>query len=93
VAASLADWLDLFKRKYGEHAQRNAPGGRLYVDPHLPPWLPDMTLLDLRLGQSVLDIRFWREGDSTQFEVLRGDPDAVEVRSISLASNELSRGF
>jgi hypothetical protein len=28
----------------------NAPGGRLYVDPHLPPWLPDMTLLDLRLG-------------------------------------------
>ena len=71
----------------------NAPGGRLYVDPHLPPWLPDMTLLDLRLGQSVLDIRFWREGDSTRFEVLRGDPDAVEVRSISLASNELSRGF
>ena len=68
----------------------NAPGGRLYVDPHLPPWLPDMTLLDLRLGQSVLDIRFWREGDSTRFEVLRGDPDAVEVRSISLASNELS---
>ena len=71
----------------------NAPGGRLYVDPHLPPWLPDMTLLDLRLGQSVLDIRFWREGDSTRFEVLRGDPDAVEVRSISLASSELSRGF
>ena len=71
----------------------NAPGGRLYVDPHLPAWLPDMTLLDLRLGQSVLDIRFWREGDSTRFEVLRGDPDAVEARSISLASNELSRGF
>jgi len=70
----------------------NAPRGRLYVDPHLPGWLPDITLLDLRLGQNEFDIRFWREGESTQFEVLRGDPHAVEARSIVLASDELRRG-
>jgi glycogen debranching enzyme len=70
----------------------NAPRGRLYVDPHLPDWLPDMTLLDLRLGQSVFDIRFWREGDNTRFDILRGDPHAVEARSVVLASNELRQG-
>jgi hypothetical protein len=64
----------------------NAPGGRLYVDPHLPPWLPDMILLDLRQGQSVLDIRFWREDDSTRFEVLR----AIRMRWKSAASRWLA---
>jgi glycogen debranching enzyme len=65
----------------------NAPHGRLYVDPHLPDWLPDVTLLDLRLGQGVLDIRFWRDGGSTLFEVLRGDPDAVAAGGAVLASD------
>ena len=70
----------------------DAPRGRLYVDPHLPDWLPDVTLLDLRLGQSVFDIRFWREGESMRFEVLRGDPHAVETRSVVLASDLLRQG-
>ena len=70
----------------------HAPRGRLYVDPHLPDWLPDVMLLDLRLGDTVFDIRFWREGESTRFEVLRGDPHAIETRSVVLASDLLRQG-
>lgn len=56
-----------------------APPGRLGIDPVLPDWLPDLTLLGLRLGGNAFDIRFWREGEETRHEVLRGDP-AVVVR-------------
>jgi glycogen debranching enzyme len=59
----------------------DAPRGKLYVDPSLPEWLPDLTVLDLRVGKHRFDIRFWRAGAETQFEVLRGDPKAVERRS------------
>ena len=60
--------------------QPDAPHERLYVDPVLPRWLPDVTLSDLRLGRRHFDIRFWREGDATQFEVLRGDGHLVQRR-------------
>ena len=56
----------------------DAPRGKLHIDPLLPEWLPDLTVLDLRLGGHRFDIQFWRDGDETQFEVLRGDPKAVE---------------
>ncbi len=59
----------------------DAPRGKLYVDPLLPEWLPDLTMFDLRVGEHRLDIRFWRDGGETQFEVLRGDPEAVEHRT------------
>jgi hypothetical protein len=55
----------------------DAPRGKLYVDPQLPQWLPDLTLLDLHLGRYRFDIRFRRDGDQTQFEVLKGDPEAI----------------
>src|SRR5215470_7399471 len=29
----------------------DAPRGKLYIDPQLPQWLPDLTLLDLHLGR------------------------------------------
>jgi glycogen debranching enzyme len=62
--------------------QPDAPRGKLYVDPWLPPWLPDITLQDLRLGKKTLDMRFWRgENETTHFEVLRGDASVVEMRS------------
>ena len=65
----------------------DAPRGALYVDPHLPAWLPDLTLNDLRLGEHTLDLRFWREGEVTRHEVLRGDPSLVKRRD----SEELRR--
>jgi len=62
--------------------QQDAPRGKLYVDPALPDWLPDVTLTDLRLGQRRFDIRFWREGKDTALKVLTGKRDAVEQMSI-----------
>jgi len=56
----------------------DAPRGKLRVDPLLPAWLPDLTVSDLRVGKQRFDIRFWRDGGQTQFEVLQGDPKAVE---------------
>ena len=55
----------------------DAPGGKLGLDPMLPRWLPDITLLGLRLGRQSFDIRFTRKDDGTVFEVLRGDASAV----------------
>ena len=59
----------------------DAPRGKLGLDPVLPPWLPDVTLHGLRLGQQSFDIRFTRQEDGTVFEVLRGDASAV-VRAV-----------
>jgi glycogen debranching enzyme len=64
--------------------QQDAPRGKLYVDPALPDWLPDVTLVDLRLERRRFDIRFWRDGKDTVFKVLKGKPDAVERTSIAL---------
>jgi hypothetical protein len=52
----------------------DAPRNRLYIDPLLPAWLPDLTVRDLRIGQNKFAIRFWREGGETAFEVIDGDP-------------------
>jgi glycogen debranching enzyme len=61
----------------------DVPHNKLYVDPYLPAWLPDLTVHDLRIGKHMLDIRFWREGERTAFEVLKGDPKLVEHRDIA----------
>jgi hypothetical protein len=37
-------------------------------------------VLGLRVHNYIFDIRFWREGEDTKFEVLRGDPKLVEHR-------------
>jgi glycogen debranching enzyme len=61
----------------------DAPRNKLYVDPLLPPWLPDLTVRDLRVGRHKLDLRFWREGGETHFEVTKGDARVVERCDIS----------
>ena len=61
--------------------QPDAPNETLYVDPDLPDWLPDVTLIDLRLGRRHLDIRFKRDGGKTVWEVVRGDAHVVKYRS------------
>ncbi|MBS0166708.1 MAG: amylo-alpha-1,6-glucosidase [Nitrospira sp.] len=42
----------------------------LYINPLLPPWLPDLTVHQLRVGKATLDLRFWREGAVTRYDVL-----------------------
>jgi glycogen debranching enzyme len=63
----------------------DAPRGVLHVDPVLPHWLPDVTLYGLRLGAHEFDMRFWRDGDATRFEVMRGDPAVVQLRGATPA--------
>jgi hypothetical protein len=70
----------------------DAPRNKLYVDPVLPAWLPDLTVRDLRIGKHKLDIRFWREGEETAFQVIRGDPTPVERCDIASKVAELRSG-
>lgn len=52
-----------------------APLNALLLDPHLPEWLPGITLDRLRVGKAVARIRFWRKDDGTsdyRIEDLRG---------------------
>jgi glycogen debranching enzyme len=67
--------------------QLDGPRGKLYVDPALPDWLRDITLSGLRLGRRRFDIRFWRDGKDTKYEVLTGKHDAVERMSIALSAS------
>ncbi len=60
----------------------DAVASRLYLDPWLPDWLPDITLRDLRIGDQVFDIHFEGLREDTRFQVRRGDPSRVERRSI-----------
>jgi glycogen debranching enzyme len=63
--------------------QPDAPSGKLYLDPALPDWMPDLLLKDLRLGAIVFDIRFWRDGERTLWEVIRGDATMVQARPVA----------
>jgi glycogen debranching enzyme len=48
-----------------------APLGLLLVDPHLPEWLPHLTLRNLRVGTARVTIRFYRKDDGhSDYEVL-----------------------
>jgi hypothetical protein len=48
-----------------------APLHALFLDPHLPSWLPEITLSNLHVGQAVVAIRFHRESNnSSGYEVL-----------------------
>ncbi|MDQ3802781.1 MAG: amylo-alpha-1,6-glucosidase [Acidobacteriota bacterium] len=48
-----------------------APLNVLLVDPHMPEWLPEITLSNLRVGDAVVTIRFYRtKGGGGDYEVL-----------------------
>jgi len=53
----------------GLHATSDADGSRLYVDPALPDWLPELTITSLRAGRGSIDLR----ARGRTFEVLRND--------------------
>jgi glycogen debranching enzyme len=58
----------------------NAPHQQLQVQPVLPDWLPDLHLTHLNVGDATIDLRFWREGQRTQWEIthLKGKLDVRE---------------
>jgi glycogen debranching enzyme len=48
----------------------DAPHKRLYVNPTLPEWLPELQLQQLRVGRCSFTLHFWREGDRSRWEVV-----------------------
>jgi glycogen debranching enzyme len=48
-----------------------APLNLLLIDPHLPEWLPEITLSKLKVGDAALTIRFFRkESGESDYEIL-----------------------
>jgi glycogen debranching enzyme len=47
-----------------------APLKMLLVDPHLPPWLPEITVTGLRVGKARVSLRFFRQGEASTYEIL-----------------------
>jgi glycogen debranching enzyme len=48
-----------------------APLDILLLDPHLPEWLPDLTLHHLRVGKASITIHFYRKEDgSSDYEIM-----------------------
>ena len=70
--------------------QPDAPNGVLYVDPLLPPWLPDVTLRGLEVGSKTFDICFQRRQDATVWTVLRGVERSVVRRPLRAWSRQLT---
>ena len=57
----------------------DAPQRLLSVCPSLPEWLPDLELTNLLVGDAMVGIRFWREGEQTRWKVtnLMGDLQVI----------------
>ncbi len=48
-----------------------APLHALFLDPYLPPWLPEITVSNLHVGEAVVAIRFYRQHDGkSDYEVM-----------------------
>ncbi|HLI28859.1 MAG TPA: amylo-alpha-1,6-glucosidase, partial [Chloroflexota bacterium] len=67
----------------------DAPNGRLYVDPTLPDWLPDLEVTNLEVGATRLDLRAWRVGADTRWEVTRQEGATIEVVQTPMAPDAL----
>jgi hypothetical protein len=63
-----------------------APLKLLAVDPVLPAWLPEVRISNLRIGTAVAQIRFYREGKDSQFEVMDLEGDLKVVRQQPVGS-------
>jgi glycogen debranching enzyme len=63
----------------GIHATTDGAGSRLYVNPALPDWMPDLTISNLRAGKGALSLRFADGGfevlsNTSAFTVVEGQP-------------------
>jgi glycogen debranching enzyme len=45
--------------------QADAPHQCFYIDPELPPWIPELTLRSVEVGSAHVDLQFWREDERT----------------------------
>jgi glycogen debranching enzyme len=64
----------------------DTPHQRLYVNPTLPDWLPEVDLQQLRVGPCLINLHFWREGDRSCWEVrtIQADPNTPHSKIIQV---------
>jgi glycogen debranching enzyme len=63
----------------GIHATSNRAGSKLYVNPALPDWLPELTMRHLRAGAGAVDLRIRGSevevlANTTGFEIVQAPP-------------------
>jgi glycogen debranching enzyme len=64
--------------------QPEGKDGKVYVDPHLPDWMPDLLVRDLQVGSQSFDIQFNRTSSgATDFHVTRGTKEAIVRRPMT----------
>jgi len=65
----------------------DAPQQRLYVNPTLPDWIPEIELQHMQVGPCKITLHFWREGDITRWEVreITADKDTAKEKMIEVA--------
>lgn len=74
-----ATWFLLLRSFLG--LQPNVPEGRLDIQqPCLPAWLPSVRLSNLRIGNTRLDLQFFRKGERANVEVLGVDGAPLRVQ-------------
>jgi glycogen debranching enzyme len=66
----------------GIHARTDGKGSTIYVDPALPPWLPDLAISNLRAGKGAVSITLVDgtlevTSNTTGFDVRHGAPPRV----------------
>src|SRR5205085_764093 len=70
-----------------------APLNLLIVDPHLPEWLPELTVSNLRVGEAVVTLRFRRQTSGhSDYEVIDKSGSLHIVRQPSPWSLEAGLG-
>jgi glycogen debranching enzyme len=57
----------------------DVPGGRIYLEPSLPPWCPSLELSNVRIGAHRLTIRAWRRADGSSEARVSGHDARLEV--------------
>jgi glycogen debranching enzyme len=64
--------------------QPYAPLNMLFIDPHLPPWLPEITIKGMRVANAVISLRFFRKADGhSDYEILEQRGPSYVVRQPS----------
>ncbi|GAC1303321.1 MAG: glycogen debranching N-terminal domain-containing protein [Ktedonobacteraceae bacterium] len=68
----------------------DVPHKRLFVQPTLPEWLPEIKLEHMRVGPCSMTLRFWREGKDSRWEVreMTADEGTAQEDRISVAQEE-----
>jgi glycogen debranching enzyme len=73
--------------------QPYAPTRTLFVDPFLPPWLPEITISGMRVANAVISLRFFRKNNGrTDYEILDQRGVLVVVRQPSYWSQTATLG-